>query len=349
MITVNLREAARITEAAILADMPVLLMGHPGIGKTSVFKSIANKLGIGCRIEDGSSLDPVDARGVCVPDMKTRESFFTRPAIFPTERDGKKGILVIDEVGGMIPAAQKAIQSIFLERRSGEHILEEGWIPVGTGNYATDGAGAFSLLTSFEDRVAVFNVEPDYPVWKEDFALPNDLDHRIISFLNFRTELFSTFNKRNKNEKGKSFVSPRSWEKASKLLKTGVIPDSLMLPAMAGCIGEGVATEFVAHLKVHNELPRIESIYKGKYENVPSKPDVLYALTGALVAYLSRLPKDLSKEKAVERFLKYVMMLPAEFAVLAMKDAIVLHKSDILASKPHFSNFSKKFEYLIIA
>ena len=348
MLTVNLRQAAELVEKAIDADVPSILTGIPGIGKTSVFRQVAKKRNIACKVEDATSLDPVDARGVIVPNLETGDSFFTRPAIFPDKEDGEEGILVLDEICGCLPATQKALQTVLLERRSGKHRLPEKWVPVGTGNGAGDGAGAFSLLSSLEDRAMILNVVPDFDVWKNDFAYPNDIDHRIISFLNFREELFSTFGKRDKKAQGKSHASARSWERLSKLLKAGLKGD-LLLPGAAGCVGGGPATEFIAHMAVHEHLPDIKKIYRRQYNEVPSsdKPDVLYALAGALVSFLGRLPEDLPKMMAIERFIEYAMKLPSEFCILAIQDSIPLHKEHILRSKG-YGAFARKFQALVL-
>lgn len=351
MITVNIRQAKKLLRKAINADIPAILMGTPGIGKTSCPKQVAAELGIGCVVEDGSSLDPVDVRGVLIPDMKTRESFFTRPAIFPGKDAGKKGLLVIDELGGCAQATQKALQTILLERRSGSHRLPQGWLPVGTANYAADGAGAYTLLTSLEDRGIVMNVVSDPQIWKEDFAIPQGINHRIISFINWRPECLNTFAKRNKGDRGKGFASERSWEKLSRLLDIGLDDDDdILLSGAAGCVSEGVAVEFAAYLKVHKSLPNIKKIYRGS-NDIPKddEPGIMYALTGALVSYLGRPPEELSKTMAIERFIEYSMLLPAEFAILAVKDAFHLHSKEIVISNNFRKVFTKKYGAAIVS
>ena len=337
MQTVNIRNAKTIVKEAVKVGAEVFLMGTPGIGKTQALKQAAEELEIGCRVEEGTSLDPMDVRGILVPNLTTQEAFYTRPAIFPhADKDGEKGLLIIDEIGGCMPATQKALQSLICERRVGEHELPKGWLPVGTGNYATDDAGAFPLLTSLKDRAVLINVEPDFETWKEDFAIPQGIDRDIISFLNFKPDCFYTFEKRARNEKGKEFASPRTWEKASPFLSSGLTNGNL-LAVLAGCLGDGPATELTAFRKVHDKLPNVTSIYRGTSDVVPkdSEPSVMYALSGALVGFLDRLPEDLSVSMAVERLLEYTQKLPGEFSILTIKEAIVKPeiKAEIVKSK----------------
>jgi len=351
MITVNIREALRLIEAAYKADIPAFIMGPPGCGKSTVPKLVAKKLGINCLVEDASSLDPIDTRGVMIPDVKTGASRFTRPAIFPRECDGPKGILVIDEVAGSVQATQKSLQPIMLERKSGEHKLPEGWLPVGTGNYAGDNAGAVTLLTSFEDRGIVINMVPDFQIWKEDFAFPMGLDGRGIAYLNWRPDNFCTFDKRVKGSQGKSFATPRSWEKALRMLKVleeiGASAEE-KLAGLAGCLGEGMAVEFMAFLTMHEELPNIKKIYLGKSKEVPKKPDVLYALSGALVAFLKHMPKEISRPLAINALLDYLLLIPAEFAILTFKEAHMAgYKKDLFEAKG-CEGFLTKFKEVLL-
>ncbi len=347
MLNVNLRIAKEAVMKLVPLGRPIVAMGSPGIGKTEIMKQAAKALFMGCKVTEASSLDPTDTRGI--PYVTDGESKYGRPSILPdVKKDGEKGLLVIDELASCLPAVQVSLYPLFLERRLGDYPLPKGWVPMGTGNYTSDGAIAYSLSSALTDRVFILNITPDFQVWKEDFAFANGINADIISFLNWRPELFYTFDKRDKTAKGKAFASPRSYELASNALKTN-LGDDILMAVLAGCLGEGVAVEFVAFRKVSQGLPDIKKIYMGKHNAVPDndKPDVLYALTGALVGFLSRLPEELPKAMAVERFFEYSMKLPAEFTVLGVKDALSLHKQDIVKSK-NWGTFSKKYRELVL-
>lgn len=353
MLNVSVRQSVRIIKEAYRLGKSVILMGSPGIGKTSAFKQAVRELAaelersVGLKIEEGSSLDPTDVRGVLVPNLKEETSFYTYPAIFPKEKiDGEEGILVVDEIGGCMQATQKALQSVFDLRRMGDHKLPAGWIPMGTGNYASDDAGAFPLLSSFSDRMVMLNIAPDFSQWKEDFAIPTGLNQDIVSFLNFRKDLFYTFNGRKKNAKGKGFASPRTYEMASPFL-SGKLDNIDLVAAIAGCVGEGVATELIAFIKIKDDLPDITKIYSGTIDVVPEEPSVRYALSGALISYLNDLPEKMTKKTAISRLLTYTQFMPSEFAVLTIKDAMPNHKADIVNST-NWPAWAGKYKDLIL-
>jgi DNA polymerase III delta prime subunit len=348
---VTIRNSIAIIEECYKVDTPVMLMGPPGIGKTTSVIAAAKKLGISCRIEEGSSLDPTDVRGVLIPDMETRESFYTIPGIYPVKDDGEKGFLCIDELGGCMPATQKPLQSLFDLRKVGNHELRKGWLPVGTGNYASDGAGAFALLTSFSDRMVVLNVKPDFNQWKEDFAYPTGIAQDVISYLNFQKGSFYTFNDRKKVAAGqKSFASPRSWAKASKFLNSkSKMSRGNLHAVLAGLLSEGTAHDFLAFLDYHEKLPDIDKIYQGKCDDVPSanEPGVLHALTGAMIGYLNNLPEKMNLVAALDRMLEYSKLLPREFGVLMVKDALFLHEGPMTTKTKNWVPWAMEYRDLI--
>lgn len=347
MITLSLRGAKKAIAAMLRKERPVVLMGSPGIGKTEIFKQAAIEAGIKCKIFEASSLDPTDTRGLLY--IVGDQAKYSRPAILPEKEDGEKGILVIDELASCLPATQVSLYPLFRERRLGDFHLNDGWLPMGTGNYTTDGAVAYNLSTALSDRVIMINVEPSFQVWKEDFALPKKLDPTIIGFLNFRSDLFYTFDKREKNAKGKSFASPRSYEMASDVLQAG-LDDHTLLAVLAGTLGDGVATELMAFRQVYSDLPDINAIYQGKYGEIPVEPSILYALSGALTGYLNNLPKKMSLGDATARLLDYTQKLPAEFAVLTIKDGMQIspnHKKSFIQAK-NWVEWGQKYKEVVL-
>ena len=207
---------------------------------------------------------------------------------------------------------------------------------------------AYNLSEALKDRVFILNVKPDFEIWKEDFAFPRGIDPMIVSFLNFRPNLFYTFDKRRKNASEKTFATPRSYELASDALKTG-LDNGILRSVLSGCLGEGVATEFVAFRRVYKDLPNIHDLFSGKYDQVPSmdKPDVLYALVGALTAFVKGQSEGIPFEMAMDKMLEYAQKLPPEFAVLTLRDAHSIFGKKLRESKG-YRPFSLKFKDLII-
>lgn len=352
----NLRNAKKIIEMMIKLKKSAILMGSPGIGKTEVIESVCRNLTykdkktgktkpFGFRCFEASSLDPMDARGVLIP--KGDQTFFTKSPLLPdVEKHGECGVLLIDELPSGLPAVQVALHSLFhpKERRIGEHTLPEGWIPMATGNYASDGAGASNLLSALGDRVNIINVKEDYQVWKEDYAIPKKLHPVVMGLLNFREDLFCTFEDRNKGEKGKGFVTPRTHTQISEILYENdahPLGDEAMFVSIAGYAGDAVATQYTAFSKTYAGLPDPEKIYKGEDIIVPSdEPSLLYALCSALVAKARTI--DMPKTKAMDRMLQYSLKLEAEFGGLLIRDLYAENRDAIVKSK-RFSEVADRY------
>lgn len=345
MITVNLREAKQIIKGLYKVGRPVILMGSPGIGKTAIFRQAAKELNIGNRTREASSLDPTDVCGVCY--VTDGESRYGRPVLMPKPEDGAEGMLVVDELASCPPAVQVALYALFLEKRLGDYPLPNGWVPMGTGNYTTDGAFAYNISTALSDRGYMINVNPDFQIWKEDFAYPNEIDEDIISFFNYRPDLFYTFDNRDKQVKGKGFSSCRGHELASDAKKSGLTGHAL-LAALSGCESEGVATEMIAFWRVKNEMPDIEEIYRGKISKIPTEPSILYAMSGALIGFLKTLPKGISMDVAIKRLLEYSMTMPDLFAVLTIRDAAIRYRKHITGAGDAWARWATKYRDVVI-
>src|SRR4029077_1163391 len=108
------------------------------------------------------------------------------------------------------------------------------------------------------------------------------------------------------------FCSARALEACGRYLNAGIEQHAVL----AGCIGESRATELSSFLRVWRELPDVDDVLKNPAKaKVPKqdRPDVLYALTGALAYHV-----DSPRMAALATYLERV---PIEFAVACMKDA----------------------------
>lgn len=344
MFEVNLKEAKEIAKMAIENKQSSIFMGTPGIGKTEILEQIANDIGFGFLCFEASSLDPTDVRGVLIPHNGS--SYFTKSALLPdVKKHGERGILLVDELPSGLPAVQVSLHPLFhpKERRLGSDKIPDGWIPMATGNYAQDGAGAYSLLTALSDRVCIINVIEDYQVWKEDYAFPNNIHPITIGFLNFRPDLFSTFAKRNKSEKGKTFASPRTHTAVSKVLyyaDKANMPDKILHAALAGYVGDGVSAEYMAFRKTYKELPDPKDIVEKNKNIIPEEPSILYALCSAIIAYIKEA--QMPVQKAVDRILEYSTKIDTEFGGLLIRDAYITYRNNILKSK-HWVTVAQRY------
>lgn len=245
----------------------VMLWGAPGLGKSSIIKSIAEENSLELIDVRLSQLAPTDLRGL--PYVENRVSYYAVPSFFPTDPNSQ-GILFLDELN-TAPATMQAIaQQLLLDRKVGDYSLPEKWFIWAAGNRVEDRAAVNMMPVPVANRMVHFSIEPDLDTWKE-FAYVAGISERIIAFLNFKPLLLHNFDK-----VSPAWPSPRSWEFASTLLSIG--------SDIKYAVGDGVSVEFTAFERVYSSLPDIEKIFNGEETECPSDPSILYALCSAFVS-----------------------------------------------------------------
>jgi hypothetical protein len=313
----------------------IMLWGKPGIGKSAIIKQICAEKDWGFIDLRLLLLNPIDLRGLPCPNHNTRKTDWLPPSFLPDIlRDGVEGVILYDEITSAPPAVQAAAYQMILDRQVGEYKLPNGWRQVAAGNRAVDKGVVNRMPAPLANRMIHFEVDASLDDWKE-WAIPNNIHHQVISFLNFRPELLYKFP--DNVAEIKAFPSPRSWEFVSTILPMFASADKAF-PAFASAVGEGVATEFTAFINTSKELPDPDEILSGKIDTVPDKPDMIYALIGVLIHRL------VNKKTTVrlKNFFNYVINLPVEFQVLAVRDGIKAELRSDMITLPNFRNWVEK-------
>lgn len=325
---ITLRQAREIVKMCVEQRVSAYIKGSPGIGKSAIVKQIAQELNYGIEIFEGSSLDPTDVRGVMGFDSKSQKSFFSISPLFPNmdkHRDKAGVILLIDELGSALPATKVALQPLFHpeDRRLGEHRLPDNVIPMATGNLLTDGSGATADSEAMKDRVMMLNVMNPYQDWRMDYALSRKFHPLVLSYLGeFKDSKLNTFDKRVKSNVKKDYVTHRTWERISETLTYADkvnMADSLVMSAIAGWAGDGIAFEVISYKKHFASLPDINKIFAGD-NTVPKEPGVLFAMCAMLLVRIEEAAKKMGLKGAIERVLQYSKHMDAEFQGLVVND-----------------------------
>jgi DNA polymerase III delta prime subunit len=316
---------------------PVMLFGPPGIGKTQILKQLAaEEFGSGEDWPDGnyinvelSTREAPDIQGIPLvkPDGTVA---WTSLMDFPS--DGK-GILNFDEINLAEIGTQKASYRWIHERRVGKHRLSNNWFITATGNRLSDRSNVNVLPAALNNRFTIYELEPGIDDWK-NWAYTHGMAADVIGFLNWKPEVLFKFDPEHYAPE-QPFPTPRSWEKISDKLNAGIAD----FEVLSGDIGEGAAAEFCEYIRVKNELPDIDEILRGK-DVVPTRPDLLHVVCSTAVV------KTIETPKYVERLVEYASLLPAEFAVMLVKDAI---RAELPVQRTkHFKQFAAKYEEVIL-
>jgi len=277
----------------------IMLSGGPGVGKTSIVAQAAKDAGKPLITIALPTCEAVDLRGLPqVIDGQTKWAS-------PMPRDGQ-GVILLDELSSAPPDVQVAAHHLVWAEAGSDMSLPAGWHIVVTGNRAQDKTLFRSVSGPLRNRMTIINVDTDLAQWAQ-WAMDSGIDPSIVGFLRWRPELLVA----KEVPADGAFPSPRAWERASDLLSLAVSA-AVERELLAGTIGEGPTTEFVAYLRTVRELPAIKEIiaHPDKAE-IPTSPSLMYALTSSLAQHTRS-----SKESAMP----YIKRLPAEFALLYVRD-----------------------------
>tara|TARA_A100001388_G_C28764364_1_gene499799 strand:- start:1495 stop:2517 length:1023 start_codon:yes stop_codon:yes gene_type:complete len=262
-------------------NISAMIWGPPGIGKSSIVASAAEKAGIDFIDLRLSQLAPTDLRGLPVPVHPSKDDEQGISKWYPPEflpRDGK-GILFLDELNMAPPVMQGVAQQLILDRKIGSYKVPDGWLILSAGNRKEDRASVFEMPSPLANRFIHIEVEANYESFK-NYAISKNLAEEVTSFLAFRPKLLHAM-----KADQKAWPSPRSWEMASNLFKCNLPIDI--------AIGEGTASEFKSYINVYKKIPNLENILKGKGKNInfPKQISSQWATTTGLI-YRSKNPRE---------------------------------------------------------
>lgn len=291
-------------------------MGGTGIGKSQVVRETALKLAKTRKLDYSESpddinnekkfclidvrisqLDPSDLRGLPTFDNANKTTKWFSPSWLPTKG---QGIIFFDELNLAPPSIQAAAYQLVLDRRLGDYQLPEGYVIMSAGNRLEDRANIFELPAPLANRFihCELNV-PSVEAWSE-WALEQEIDNRVIAFLNYRKKYLYSFNCKNED---KAFGTPRSWEVASDLIKSNKDKDEIEM-LIGSAVGEATATEMMAFLRLQSKLDLKQFLENPDKCKMPEEIDMKYALILALsehyVEHKKILPKILALTKRME-------------------------------------------------
>jgi MoxR-like ATPase len=304
---VTIAQAVDLLNLLIDGGDPVMLWGPPGIGKSEATHQIGATRGWKVIEYRANLREPVDVRGIPVPDLDKGTTRWLVPDELPrADRDGERGILFLDEINTASPQMMAVLFGLVLERRVGEYVLPAGWVIVAAGNRVSDRAAAQRMPTALRNRFAHIFIAPDVDAWCK-WANRNNVAPEVVAFVRLRRELIHIMPKGDEN----AFPTPRSLTKAAKYVNA---PKSQRLRLFASHVGDGVAAELDGFIELYRGL--------GSLEDIVASPDTAPVPTEASARYavctgLGRL----ATRKTLPNIIKYAKRLPRESQILVVHDA----------------------------
>ena len=292
---------------------PIIGIGKSGVGKTESIYELTQELGIGfCELRL-VTMTETDLLGVPTINEHGRTDWASNNLLPHEERDGKQGILVLDEITSATSTIRAAAYQLLDSKRAlGNYKLPDGWLVVGLGNGPDDGGVFSGMEGAFLNRARCWRIEPDLRTWKK-WAINKSVNPTVVAFLSSMPEYLHQFDP---DEIAQVFPSPRSWVALSKKLndrekRNGNRPldqESVDIYT-AACVGANVATTFGAFYSYNRSIVSVEDILDGKADTNVGRlePQVMYIIGQNLVRALTsevktgRLSTDRFKPETVKR------------------------------------------------
>ncbi|MBQ7651710.1 MAG: AAA family ATPase [Victivallales bacterium] len=314
-----------LTEQPELAHVlpPMMVWGAPGLGKSTIIRDVANEFGIGFIDVRLAQREPVDVRGLPVPDRENRRVDWMVSGEWP--REGR-GILLFDELTAADRSLQVAAYELILDRRLGYlYKVPDGWYICAAGNRVDDSAVATTFSSALANRFMHVELVEDVTAWG-NWATTHGIHPSVTGFLRFRPECL--FRQQDENlERG--WPTPRAWERVSVMLgvlskSKGAMDEGLLRSVVYGLVGPRAGIEFVEYHKLNAEFDDVRAMMMNPTEkvNIPSKVDRKFAFCSAMSYFLWRGETEQESKALLDGFFRISLKLSSDFACMAMCDAM---------------------------
>ncbi|MGW3117798.1 AAA family ATPase [Streptomyces sp. NPDC001107] len=298
---------------AVAADLPVLLWGEPGIGKTAALTQLAEALDLPLTTVIASVHEPSDFSGLpVVGDDPAEQGVPMAPPDWAVRlvRAGR-GLLFLDELSTAPPAVQAALLRLVLERRIGALRLPPGVRIVAAANPRSSAADGWELSPPLANRFVHLQWTHDHEVvvrglggtWPRA-TLPRLSPAKLSQAVDFaRRAVCGLLTARpklvhqlpgNEMRRGGAWPSPRSWEMTLCLIAfataAGSSRDVLSL-LVRGTVGDGPGLELLASLD-RLDLPDPEVLLADPAgAELPERGDLRQAVLDGVVAAVRGRPE----------------------------------------------------------
>lgn len=274
----------------IAAKLPVLLVGAPGGGKTSLVNWACEKAGADLLTAFPVTSDPTDFKGL--PALVTGKNGRSLAEFLPYGdlrlllEAKKPTVYFLDDLGQAPPAVQAAAMQLILARRIGREQISDEVRFIAASNRKEDRAGVSGILEPVKSRFAtIMHLTHDVTDWTRDFAVPAKLPIELIAFCNMKPN--ETLGGFQASAEMRNSPCPRTIEHLGKLYALGFNKPS-DLAILAGAVGEGCAADFLGFAELFRTLPNPQLLLKDPSTFDPSKLQDKPALYYALAAILAQ-------------------------------------------------------------
>jgi MoxR-like ATPase len=315
----------------LAADVPVMLWGAPGTGKTALVNELARDCGAHLEVLIGSVLDPIDIGGYLVPHDGKVSNIPPPWAQRLKAAESRPCWVFFDELSCAPATVQAALLRVIAERKVGEFDLD--FRVIAASNPADTAADGGTLAAATANRFAHIDYTPNAEQWVIGESTAWGLGHisarsaaasaEVAEFIRRNPALLLQVPAAMDDAAGRAWPSPRTWSYAARALA-----QSGSTATLAPLLGAGAAAEF-ATWRANRDLPDPEDLLSGK-SPLPKRADYISAALMSVVSAVS-----VQRADRTERILSAWRLLGSSRADQALIPARAL--LDISPSVPDFA------------
>lgn len=268
--------------ASVGSKVTVMVEGHIGSGKSAIIKDL------GERFKDTHSTKYLDMTTIDIGDLqlpavnhedKTSEFY---PNVFLGIHEDVPQIIMFDEFGKSHPGVKNAVLPMLIERRIGNTKFHPDTIVFATTNLGEENVGDMFRPHERNRMTFVRMAKPDVDSWVA-WGAKNGVVPEVLAWVIQNPQSLDSFEgiedpKVNPyifhpKEPRTSFVTHRSLEQASHIIKAMRGNEEVLAHALAGTIGAPAAMDLLTFVGMGNELPtRSEIIANPATAPIPENP-----------------------------------------------------------------------------
>jgi|GEM_PF-4681512 len=357
---INPEQGKRCVRLLWKANVPLCFVGSPATAKTSTMREtieeLNNDIAAAAQLKKKtvtrtarlwpvtvSRMEPGDM-GVPVPDLEKKILDNYAPTFIPFDQQDAFGILFLDELDRGTPEMQNACLQLVLDRFFHGHTLADSVYVAAAMNGVSD-IYTTQLSEANRTRMCFLYVSAHAEGYAESWdawADGKNLLPATRAFRKYRADLIKKY----ETFTDLAVCNDRTLEMADRIMQASksmtMKTDDILFPALVGVLGKIGAIEYMATEKLISEAPSLEDIQDAPEAcKLPTNPSVIYALTCALVANVK------NKDEA-EKYVRYGVRLPAEFAATLLKGLCRADRVPAVATTVSFQKWTKENQAILI-
>ncbi|WP_324192996.1 AAA family ATPase [Nocardia transvalensis] len=276
-------------------------MGDPGVGKSSVVKTLAAAQQVPCEIVLGTIRDPADIGGY--PRDRGDDEIVLIPGRWAKRlRDAGRGYLFLDELTTCPPAVQGAMLSVVLDKKVGDLELPKDVIVVAGANPPGAAAGGYELEPPLANRFCHIPFAPSTDEWLDGMATgwaatscsravaADEVATAaaracVLGFIKTNPTLLDGFAQA--EQTSGPWASRRTWDMLARALAHVRADDTDAAQTLAfGLVGPGTGQQFLSWRK-DADLPDPDAVVAdpGIFDWANAREDRVYAVLTAVTAW----------------------------------------------------------------